>query len=45
VCPVPDEHGEYALKFDLVAEGLTWFELTGSEVAVTALTVGVRSGF
>jgi ubiquinone/menaquinone biosynthesis C-methylase UbiE len=31
--------GEYELKFDLVAEGVTWFEPGGSGVAVTRLHV------
>jgi hypothetical protein len=29
-CPVPMDAGTYRLKFDLVAEGVTWFELAGS---------------
>jgi hypothetical protein len=27
---LPAEAGTYGLKFDLVAEGMTWFETTGS---------------
>jgi SAM-dependent methyltransferase len=30
VCPLPAEAGTYGLKFDLVAEGMTWFETAGS---------------
>jgi SAM-dependent methyltransferase len=29
-CPLPGEPGTYGLKFDLVAEGVTWFEIAGS---------------
>jgi SAM-dependent methyltransferase len=29
-CPAPAAHGRYHLKFDLVAEGVTWFEAAGS---------------
>lgn len=35
----PAEAGEYALKFDLVAEGVTWFEPTGSKVEVRPLHI------
>ena len=35
----PGAPGEYELKCDLVAEGVTWFEPGGSAVAVTALRV------
>jgi len=35
----PAEPGEYELKCDLVAEGVTWFEPGGSAVAVTRLRV------
>ena len=38
-CPVPAEPGSYALKFDLVAEGMTWFELAGSPPAQASLEV------
>jgi hypothetical protein len=31
--------GEYEMKFDLVAEGVTWFEPTGSQIARRRLTV------
>jgi SAM-dependent methyltransferase len=42
-CPLPAEPGNYGLKFDLVAEGVTWFETAGSttvsrRVMVTAST-------
>ncbi|MBA3297988.1 MAG: methyltransferase domain-containing protein [Acidobacteria bacterium] len=36
----PDQEGEYELKFDLVAEGVTWFEPTGSAVETRRLSVG-----
>jgi ubiquinone/menaquinone biosynthesis C-methylase UbiE len=29
-CPVPAEPGRYRLKYDFVAEGVTWFETAGS---------------
>lgn len=32
--------GDYLLKFDLVSEGIDWFEACGSEPTVTPLTVG-----
>jgi SAM-dependent methyltransferase len=35
----PGETGNYRLKVDLVAEGATWFEPTGSAVATRRLTV------
>jgi SAM-dependent methyltransferase len=35
----PAEPGNYRLKFDLVAEGVTWFEPTGSPVAIRPLSV------
>jgi SAM-dependent methyltransferase len=35
----PAEAGEYALKFDLVAEGVTWFEPTGSKVEVRRFVI------
>lgn len=39
-CPAPEGSGAYMLKFDLVAEGVTWFETTGSPAVTRALTVG-----
>lgn len=39
-CPAPGISGAYMLKFDLVAEGVTWFETTGSPAVTRALTVG-----
>ena len=36
-CPEPREPGDYRLKVDLVAEGVTWFETTGSSPAFVAL--------
>jgi hypothetical protein len=38
-CPAPPERGSRQLKFDLVVEGVTWFEPTGSATAVTPLRV------
>ena len=38
-CPLPSEPGQYGLKFDLVAEGITWFEIAGSATVVEAVTV------
>ena len=35
----PADAGDYQLKFDLVAEGVTWFEPTGTKVAVRPLLV------
>lgn len=39
-CPAPDRPGSYVLKFDLVAEGVTWFEAAGSPPVTTRLVVG-----
>jgi ubiquinone/menaquinone biosynthesis C-methylase UbiE len=38
-CPAPDVRGNYMLKFDVVAEGVTWFEAAGSAVVTRRLTV------
>jgi ubiquinone/menaquinone biosynthesis C-methylase UbiE len=38
-CPVPPVPGRYRLKFDLVAEGVTWFEPTGSPAPSRPLAV------
>jgi len=38
-CPAPDASGSYKLKFDLVAEGVTWFEVAGSPTVTSRLTV------
>ena len=38
-CPVPAVAGAYQLKFDVVAEGVTWFETAGSPVVTRRLTV------
>jgi len=38
-CPAPSTPGTYHLKFDLVAEGVTWFEATGSQSVSQQLTV------
>lgn len=38
-CRAPEAAGEYELKCDLVAEGVTWFEPGGSQVAAARLRV------
>jgi SAM-dependent methyltransferase len=38
-CPAPSTSGVYHLKFDLVAEGVTWFEATGSPAVSRRLSV------
>jgi SAM-dependent methyltransferase len=38
-CPAPADAGSYMLKFDVVAEGVTWFETGGSPVVTRTLTV------
>ena len=35
----PGEPGRYALKFDLVSEGIDWFEACGSETTTKTLVV------
>jgi hypothetical protein len=35
----PDKPGRYALKFDLVSEGIDWFEACGSETTTKTLLV------
>ena len=37
--PAPPQPGHYALKFDLVSEGIDWFERSGSETTLKALHV------
>jgi len=37
--PVPPQPGRYALKFDLVCEGIDWFERCGSETTIKPLVV------
>lgn len=37
--PVPAAPGRYQLRFDLVSEGIDWFETSGSEVTVRDLIV------
>jgi len=37
--PTPDEPGRYTLKFDLVNEGVDWFERCGSPTTTTTLLV------
>lgn len=36
----PPPPGEYLLEFDLVSEGVCWFERNGSATATVAITVG-----
>jgi hypothetical protein len=35
----PDRPGRYALKFDLVSEGIDWFEACGSPTTMRTLVV------
>jgi hypothetical protein len=37
--PAPEQRGRFALKFDLVSEGIDWFERCGSETTVKTLWV------
>jgi hypothetical protein len=37
--PVPANPGRYRLKFDLVSEGIDWFEACGSDTTTTRLVV------
>ena len=37
--PAPAEPGRYLLKFDLVSEGIDWFEACGSETTLKPLVV------
>lgn len=37
--PLPNEPGRYALKFDLVSEGIDWFEKAGSPTAMRVVDV------
>ncbi|MFN2446343.1 MAG: radical SAM protein [Vicinamibacterales bacterium] len=37
--PLPDRAGRYALKFDLVSEGIDWFEACGSATTTKAVWV------
>jgi hypothetical protein len=37
--PAPDRPGRYALKFDLVSEGIDWFERCGSPTTMKPLWV------
>jgi len=37
--PAPDQPGRYALKFDLVSEGIDWFEKCGSPTTMKTLLV------
>ena len=38
-CPVPEASGPHYFKFDLVEEGVTWFEPLGSVIARHAIDV------
>jgi MoaA/NifB/PqqE/SkfB family radical SAM enzyme len=38
--PLPDAPGRYALKFDLVSEGIDWFEKSGSPTTTRHIVVG-----
>ena len=38
--PLPETPGRYALKFDLVCEGIDWFETCGSPTTTRAVVVG-----
>jgi hypothetical protein len=38
-CPAPSTPARYQLKFDLVVEGVTWFEQAGSRVFLHRLDV------
>jgi len=37
--PIPDKRGHYAVKFDLVYEGIDWFEKCGSQTVTKPLVV------
>ena len=37
--PAPERSGRYALKFDLVSEGIDWFERCGSKTTMKTLVV------
>ena len=37
--PAPITPGAYQLKLDLVREGVTWFELAGSQPVVQSITI------
>jgi len=37
--PIPETPGRYALKFDLVSEGIDWFEACGSPTTIKGLWV------
>jgi MoaA/NifB/PqqE/SkfB family radical SAM enzyme len=37
--PAPEQRGRYALKFDLVSEGIDWFEKCGSRTTTKTLLV------
>jgi hypothetical protein len=35
----PQQKGRYSLKFDLVSEGIDWFEACGSQTTIKTLLV------
>ena len=37
--PAPEQPGRYGLKFDLVSEGIDWFESCGSRTTTMPLVV------
>jgi hypothetical protein len=37
--PTPENPGRYTLKFDLVSEGIDWFEACGSQPTTARLVV------
>ena len=37
--PAPEQPGRYGLKFDLVSEGIDWFEAAGSPTITRGLWV------
>jgi hypothetical protein len=37
--PAPEQRGRYGLKFDLVSEGVDWFEASGSPTITRGLWV------
>ena len=37
--PLPGQPGRYRLKFDLVSEGIDWFEACGSETTTKRVVV------
>ena len=37
--PAPEAPGQYAVKIDLVAEGVSWFETLGTTPAIHTIAV------